>query len=73
MPVVVSGLVEVTASNPLRITGNVSTERSSDNADRVIVVGWEENAVRQKASTLQQLSDNDADKGLRALPIKMVK
>jgi hypothetical protein len=73
MPVVISGLVEVTASNPLRITGNVSTERSSDNADRVIVVGWEENAVRQKASTLQQLSDNDGDKGLRALPIKMVK
>src|ERR687896_2042657 len=40
MPVAVSGLVEVTAANPLRITGQVSTAKSSERADRVILVGW---------------------------------
>lgn len=43
-PVAVLNPVRVTASEPLPIRGSVTTERSSGRADRVVVVGWEENA-----------------------------
>ena len=72
MPVAVSGLVEVTASNPLRITGNVSTERSSDKADRVILVGWEKRANREKPVAMELLSDFKGDASL-ALPVQLPK
>ena len=39
--------VQVTASKPLPITGQVTTERASDKADRVVLVGWEEGAARR--------------------------
>ena len=69
MPVAVSGLVEVTASNPLRITGNVSTERSADKADRVILVGWESDANREKAGPMEQFNDNISGVRAKALPV----
>ena len=72
MPVAVSGLVEVTASNPLRITGQVTTAKSSERADRVILVGWEKRANRQNAGGFEMLSDNKSDVGL-ALPVQLPK
>ena len=47
----------ITANEPLRITGTVTTERSSGVADRVIVTGWEEGATREKAARMMPLSD----------------
>ena len=72
MPVAVSGLVEVTASNPLRITGHVTTAKSSERADRVILVGWEKRANREKAGPLEMLSDFKGDAAL-ALPVQLPK
>jgi hypothetical protein len=37
----------IMATEPLR----VQTERASGQADRVVIVGWEESASREKAST----------------------
>ena len=73
MPVSVSGLVEVTASTPLRITGNVSTERSTDRADRVILVGWEADAIREKAVPMEQFNDNVSTVRVKALPVIQLK
>jgi len=38
-------------SDVLRINGSVTTERSSGRADRVVLVGWEENAIRDSPSS----------------------
>ena len=38
----------VIVGQPVKITGTVTTERSSGAADRVVLVGWEESAVREK-------------------------
>jgi hypothetical protein len=49
VPVSIMGPVSVTNdSQPLRITGQVTTERSSGAADRVVLAGWEENSVRER-------------------------
>ena len=50
VPVSVFGSVSVTNTEPLRIAGQVTTERSAGAADRVVLVGWEENAVRERSS-----------------------
>jgi hypothetical protein len=72
MPVAVSGLVEVTAATPLRITGQVSTTKGSDRADRVILVGWEKRANRDKGGPMELLSDFKGDESLR-LPVQLPK
>jgi hypothetical protein len=60
VPVSVMGTVSVTNDSlPLRITGSVSTERSSGAADRVVLVGWEENAIREKPRTMKGLTNNE--------------
>ena len=50
VPVAFQQPVRVTTSNGdmLRVTGNVATERASGAADRVVIVGWEDNADRNK-------------------------
>jgi len=73
IPVAIGHPVQVMASKPLPITGQVTTERSSDRADRVILVGWEENAVRDGARNLVPLSDDAIHEGLRSLPVQTVK
>ena len=40
--------VPVSIGDTVQIKGTVTTERSSGAADRVVLVGWEENAVREK-------------------------
>ncbi len=71
MPVSFQRPVAVTLSDPVTVTGKVTTERSSGAADRVVLVGWEENATRDKASQMQQFSGNDTFKG-RALPVQQL-
>jgi hypothetical protein len=46
--VTVNGLVEV--------RGSVTTERSAGAADRVVLVGWEERAIREKPGALQAIT-----------------
>lgn len=55
VPVAFQRPIPVTAAEPLRVTGSVTTERSSNVADRVVVVGWEENAVREKPQRLHAI------------------
>jgi hypothetical protein len=58
-PVAVLNSVRVTASEPLPIRGSVTTERSSSGrADRVFVVGWEENGLRDSPGQPQAISSN---------------
>ena len=72
VPVTITHPVQVTAPQPLRITGEVTTERSTSRlADRVVLVGWEENATREKMTGMAQLSDDDQWSGFRALPVKI--
>lgn len=68
VPVSIQHPVQVTASQPLRITGAVTTERSEGGmADRVVLVGWERDAVRDKATRMLPLND-----ALAALPVRAV-
>ena len=46
MPVSSSRPLQVRVSEPIRIAGKVITERGDDRAERVVLVGWEENANR---------------------------
>lgn len=69
IPVSIGHPVQVTAARPLPITGQVKTERASDRADRVILVGWEENGSRDKAGRMEQFSNNPNFSG-RALPVQ---
>jgi hypothetical protein len=70
-PVSIGHPLQVTASQPLPIRGEVTTERSSSRlADRVVLIGWEEDASREKMTALEPLSDDNFRKGSRALPVK---
>ena len=74
VPVTITHPVQVTAPQPLRVTGEVTTERSTSRlADRVVIVGWEENATREKMTVMKQLSDAAPWSGSRALPVKFGK
>jgi hypothetical protein len=74
VPVTITHPVQVTAPQPLRITGEVTTERSTSRlADRVLIVGWEENATRERMTNMAPLSDDDQWSGFRALPVKFGK
>jgi hypothetical protein len=64
-------IAEVTTPQPFRVVGEVKTERSAGVADRVVLVGWEENSRREKITGMEPLSDDDQWKGFRALPVKM--
>ena len=68
VPVSIAHPVQVTAPQPLRITGAVTTERSQGGlADRVVLVGWEPGAVRDKAARMLPLDDATG-----ALPVRTV-
>ena len=56
-PVSIQHQVRVSATEPLPIRGSVTTERSESGlADRVVVVGWEENASKEKPSRLYPIN-----------------
>ena len=48
IPVTLVRPAQVTVVEPVQVRGTVTTERSSGAADRVVLVGWEEGAVREK-------------------------
>jgi hypothetical protein len=70
LPVMIHGLVEL--SQPVRVTGSVTTEPRTDRAQRMILIGWEENAVRDVARTLERLSHNEKFP-TQQLPVRMPK
>jgi hypothetical protein len=76
VPVRITHSVPVTSPQPLRITGEVTTERSSPRplADRVILVGWEEDASGNRISEgrFQSLNDSQASPN-RRLPVTLPK
>ena len=73
-PVSIAEPVRVTATQPLPVRGEVTTERSTSRlADRVVLVGWEENATRERMTAVQQLSDDASWDGSRAIPVMTTK
>jgi hypothetical protein len=44
------------ATTPLPVTGRVTTERASNVADRVVLVGWEDGGTREIMATVRSLS-----------------
>jgi hypothetical protein len=51
IPVSTALPVPVAIRDTVQISGTVATERSSGAADRVVLVGWEEGAVREKPNS----------------------
>jgi hypothetical protein len=49
--------VSIQQTQPLRIIGQVTTERSAERADRVVLVGWESGADRDKPMRLRPITD----------------
>lgn len=70
VPVTITHPVQVTAPQPLRITGEVTTD-SSDRPARVILIGWEENSDRDKPRQLKTLIDHNPF--ARGLPVQLPK
>ena len=56
-PVSIQHPVQLSTAQPLRITGSVVTERSNGAADRVVVVGWEDAATREKPAGFRPFTD----------------
>jgi len=54
IPVSFQRPVPVVSAETLRVSGSVTTERSSGQADRMVLVGWEENAIRQRPSPVMR-------------------
>jgi hypothetical protein len=72
VPVSIAHPVQVTAAQPLRITGAVTTERSSGRADRVVLVGWEEDAEREMLGRrMERLTKHGV--GVNGLPVQLPK
>ena len=72
IPVSIGHPVQVTASKPLPVTGQVKTERVSDRADRVILIGWEERANREAARSMETLNEVGYSGG-GGLPVRVPK
>jgi hypothetical protein len=71
VPVSISQPVEVTATRPLPVTGQVKTDRASDRADRVILVGWEERANREAGRGMETFETEIPSRG--GLPVRLPK
>jgi hypothetical protein len=66
LPVTVFGSVPVTIGDTVRVSGSVTTERSSGRADRVMIAGWEELGVPDRAGRPQRIDMNQSS----GLPVK---
>ena len=55
LPVSVYGSVPVTIGDTVRVSGSVTTERSSGKADRVMIAGWEDLGVPERAGRPQRI------------------
>ncbi len=70
LPVSFQRPVPVTINEPVTVTGKVTTERSSGAADRVVLVGWEEGATRDRAGRMESLNDNGYSTSSGGLPVR---
>ncbi len=67
-PVSIGHPVQVAASQPLPIRGEVTTERTTTGlADRVVIVGWEEGARREKPSAMRVITTKES-----GVPVRVV-
>lgn len=76
VPVRITHAVPVTSPQPLRVTGEVTTERSSSRplADRVVLVGWEDDASINRINQGRFVPLSDAATGpSRRLPVILPK
>jgi hypothetical protein len=56
IPVSFEHPVAAQATTPLPVTGRVTTERASNVADRVVLVGWEDGGTRETMATVRSLN-----------------
>ena len=56
LPVGVIGTAPVSIADTVRVRGSVTTERSDGKADRVMIAGWEELGVPEKAGRPQPIN-----------------
>jgi hypothetical protein len=69
-PVAIQHQVRVSATEPLPIRGVVTTERSASGiADRVVVVGWEENASKDRPTQMNPINSNKST-GIPVRPLQ---
>ena len=69
-PVAIQHQVRVSATEPLPIRGSVTTERSASGiADRVVVVGWEENASKDRPAQMNPINSNKST-GIPVRPLQ---
>ena len=69
-PVAIQHQVRVSATEPLPIRGVVTTERSASGiADRVVVVGWEENAAKDRPTPMNPINSNKST-GIPVRPLQ---
>lgn len=61
-PIPVSVPAPIRITGPVQVTGSVTTEKASDRADRVVVVGWEEGGNRdgRPATQLRPITEATA-------------
>jgi hypothetical protein len=69
VPVTTPAPLRVDVLNTVRVQGQVTTERSAGRADRVVLVGWEEVADRDRSGVLRPL---DSTAGRASLPVSVV-
>ena len=60
IPVTSARPLQTVVTDTVRVVGNVQTERSSGTADRMVIVGWEENAAPGRPGALAPLSSAKA-------------
>jgi hypothetical protein len=69
-PIVAPSAIPVTMNEPVRVTGQVTTERTAGNADRVVIVGWEERAeLRSGPGSFQRFDSRLASGKESGLPV----
>jgi hypothetical protein len=65
LPITATRPLPIVASEPVRVI----TERSAGAADRVVLVGWEPSAIREKPGRMQTLSNTTPVAGV---PVQVV-
>lgn len=71
LPVHVQESVPLKVSGDVRVTGTVQTEQRQNVAQRVILVGWEENAVGSRPG-VPRMMNPDPNARLVALPVMTI-
>lgn len=64
IPVSTPNPLPVTVSEPVQVTGRVTTDKASERADRVVIVGWEEGGTRDGKPAGQTRSITPGSPGL---------